>query len=60
MDEHWIKKDIKKPGALHKALGVKPGKKIGEAKIKKAEHSKNPKTKKRTILAETLSHLRKK
>ena len=39
----WIKSAIKKPGALHKELGVKEGKKIPEAKLKKAEHSKNPK-----------------
>ena len=49
-----------KKGALHKSLGVKAGKKIPEAKLEKAEHSKNPKTRKRAVLAETLKHMRKK
>lgn len=50
----WIQKAIKHPGALHKSLGVAKGKKIPEAKLKKAEHSKNPTTAKRARLAETL------
>jgi hypothetical protein len=50
----WIAGAIKHPGALHKTLGVAPGKKIPEGKIKKAEHSKNPTTAKRARLAETL------
>ena len=55
----WIKDAIKKKGALRKTLKVKKGEKIPEAKLKKAEHSKNPKTKKRAVLAETLRNLRK-
>lgn len=57
--EKWIQGAIKKPGALHKTLGVKQGEKIPEAKIKKAEHSQNPKTRKRAQLAETLKKLHK-
>jgi hypothetical protein len=57
---NWIAGAIKKPGSLRKSLGVKKGQKIPESKLKKAEHSKNPKTKKRAVLAETLKHLRKK
>ena len=57
---HWIKGAIKHPGALHKALHVPKGKNISHAKIEKAEHSKNKKVKREAILAETLSHLRKK
>jgi hypothetical protein len=50
----WIAGAIKSPGALHKTLRVPEGKKIPEKKLEKAEHSKNPLTKKRAILAETL------
>lgn len=53
----WIQGAIKKPGALRKSLHVKKGEKIPESKLKKAEHSKNPKTRKRANLAETLKHL---
>lgn len=58
--EMWIAGAIKKPGALRKSLGVKKGEKIPEAKLKKAEHSKNPKTRKRAVLAETLKKMHKK
>lgn len=58
--DKWIQGAIKKPGALHKELGVKEGKKIPEAKLKKAEHSKNPTLKKRAVLAETLKKMHKK
>lgn len=58
-EKKWIQKAIKKPGALHKSLGVKKGKKIPESKLKKAEHSKNPTTRKRAVLAETLKKLHK-
>ena len=57
--EHWIQGAIKHPGALRKALGVPKGKKIPESKLKKAEHSKNPKLRKRAVLAETLKHMHK-
>lgn len=59
MAEKWIQKAIKKPGSLRKSLKVKKGKKIPESKLKKAEHSKNPKTRKRAVLAETLKKLHK-
>jgi hypothetical protein len=58
--KNWIAGAIKKPGALHKSLHVKEGEKIPESKLKKAEHSKNPKLKKRAVLAETLKHMKKK
>jgi hypothetical protein len=53
----WIQGAIKHPGALHKSLGVAEGKKIPDAKLKKAEHSKNPTTAKRAHLAETLKKM---
>ena len=55
----WISEAIKKPGALHKALGVKKGEKIPEKKLEKAEHSKSPLLKKRANLAETLKKMHK-
>lgn len=55
----FIQKAIKKPGALRKSLGVKKGEKISEEKLEKAEHSKNSKTRKRAILAETLKKMKK-
>ena len=57
MTEKWIHNAIKHVGALHKALHVAAGKKIPEAKLEKAEHSKNPTMKKRAVLAETLKKL---
>ena len=60
MAKKWIQKAIKKPGALRKSLGVKKGKDIPESKLEKATHSKNPKTRKRAVLAETLKKMRKK
>jgi hypothetical protein len=58
--KNWIAGAIKHPGALHKSSHVKPGEKIPESKLKKAEHSKNPKTRKRVALAETLKKMHKK
>jgi hypothetical protein len=58
MVKRWIKNAIKSPGALHKSLHIKKGEKIPEAKIEKAEHSKNPTLRKRAVLAETLSKMR--
>jgi len=55
----WIQGTIKKPGALHKALGVKPGKKIPAEKLEKAEHSKNPTMRRRATLAKTLKSFNK-
>lgn len=57
--KEWIQDAIKKPGALRKSLHVKEGENIPESKLKKAEHSKNPKTKKRAVLAETLKKMHK-
>ena len=57
--KNWIAGAIKKPGALRKTLGVKKGQKIPEAKLEKAEKSKNPTTARRARLAETLRGLSK-
>lgn len=57
--EKWIQKMHMKKGALREELGVPEGKKIQASKLKKAEHSKNPKLKKRAVLAETLKKMHK-
>ncbi len=59
MAKNWIAGAIKNKGALRKTLHAKKGEPIPEAKLKKAEHSKNPKTAKRARLAETLKKLHK-
>jgi hypothetical protein len=56
--KNWIKDAIKKPGALHKDLGVPTGKKIPASKL--AAAAKKPgKVGKRAKLAETLKGLKK-
>jgi len=57
--KNWIKGAIKHPDALRKKLHAKAGEKIPEAKIKKAEHSKNKTTARQARLAETLKKMRK-
>ena len=58
MAEKWIQKAIKKPGALHKELGVPAGKKIPSSKL--AAAAKKPgKMGKRARLAETLKGMKK-
>lgn len=58
--KNWIQKAIKKPGALHKTLGVPVGKKIPAKKLAAAKNSKNPLTRKRANLAMTLKGMNKK
>jgi hypothetical protein len=53
MAKNWIKGAIKKPGALHKDLGVKQGQKIPAKKLAKAAE-KGGKVGQRARLAETL------
>ncbi len=57
-DKNWIAGAIKKPGALHKELGVPKGKKIPAKKLEAA--AKKPgKEGKRARLAETLKGFKK-
>lgn len=58
-DKKFIQKAIKKPGALHKELGVPEGKKIPEKKLEKAAKASG-KLGERARFAETLKGLRKK
>lgn len=58
MAEKWIKKAIKKPGALRSSLGVKKGKKIPAKKL--AAAAKKPgKMGQRARLAQTLRGFKK-
>ncbi len=58
MAKNWIADAIKKPGALHKELGIPKDKKIPESKLKAA--AKKPgKEGKRARLAETLKGFKK-
>jgi len=59
MAKNFIKKAIRHPGALHKELGVKQGKKIPKSKIRAAAR-KGGKLGQRARFALTLSKLRKK
>jgi len=55
----WIKGAIKNPGALHRALGIPEGHKIGTARIAKAAQ-RGGKVGKEARLAQTLAGFRKK
>lgn len=57
MAKKFIQEMHMKKGALHKTLGVPEGEKIPVKKLEKAEHSKNPLTRKRANLAATLKKL---
>ncbi len=54
---NWIQKAIKKPGALHQALGIPVGKKIPASKLKSAA-KKGGTLGKRARLAQTLKKLK--
>jgi hypothetical protein len=58
-DKKWIQSAIKKPGALRKSLGAKPGKPIPAGKL--AAAAKKPgKMGQRARLAQTLKKMHKK
>ena len=57
-EKKWIQKAIKKPGALHKEMGVPKGQKIPEKKLEAA--AKKPgKIGKRVRLVETIKGMHK-
>ena len=58
MTKNWIAGAIKKPGQLHKDLGVPQGEKIPAKKLKAAE-AKGGKVGQRARLAETLKGMKK-
>ena len=55
--KNWIQGAIKKPGALHKQLGVPEGKKIPASKLKAAA-KKGGKLGQRARLAQTLKKMK--
>jgi hypothetical protein len=57
--KNWIAGAVKKPGALHKELGVKEGNKIPAKKLEAASH-KGGKLGQRARFAKIMSHLRSK
>lgn len=59
MAEKWIAGAIKKPGALHSALGVKQGEKIPASKLS-VKSGDSPLMKRRKSLAKTLGKFKKK
>lgn len=61
MSKNWIAKAVspKTKGALRKTLHVKEGETIPQVKLEKAEHSKNPLTRKRAALAATFKKMKK-
>lgn len=64
MARRWIQKAIRRPGALHRALGVPKGQKIPEAKLQaaasRAKREHNSRLLRQVRLAQTLKRLRKK
>ncbi len=56
-DKKWIQGANLKKGSLSKKLGVPEDKNIPMSKIKKAEKSKNPTTRKQAVLAETFKKM---
>lgn len=59
MRKKWIQRAIKKPGALHRELGVPLGQKIPDKKLEKASHSSDGTLRKRANLALTLKKFKK-
>jgi len=57
MAKNWIKGAIKKPGQLHKDLGVPQGQKIPKSKLDAAA-AKGGRVGKRARLAETLGKMK--
>lgn len=65
MAKGWMQKESEREvaagtkGSLRKALHVKDGDKIPAKKLKKAEHSKNLKLKRKAVMAENFAKARK-
>ncbi|MEM4619679.1 MAG: hypothetical protein QW607_05645 [Desulfurococcaceae archaeon] len=59
-DKKWIQKAIKKPGAFREWCIRRGYSGVTKACIEEGKRSKNPTTRRRAVLAETLMKLRKK
>lgn len=55
---HFIARAIKRPGALHRALGVPEGEKIPASKIEAETHSKNKRLRREALFAQQLARMR--
>lgn len=47
-----------KEGSLHRMLGIPEGQKVGQERIEKAEHSTNPRLRRKAISAAGLTHMK--
>ena len=56
-EENWIAGAIRRPGQLHRDLGVPEGKKIPRGMIVAATKSKDPQLRRRAYLALTLGKI---
>lgn len=59
MAKNWVKGAVKRPGALHRELGIPQDQTIPAKKLVKAEHSSNPRERKQANLAKTLGKMHK-
>ena len=60
-DVHWMAKAFaNSKGQLHRETGTKPGEKISQKSLTKAEHSSNPTERKRADLAATARKINRK
>jgi hypothetical protein len=59
-DEKWIQKAIKRPGQLHKDLGIPEDENIPEEKLQEALHSDDPKVRQRAQFAINVKKKKKK
>lgn len=57
MSNQWIQQAHLRKGALSRKLGIPEDETIPMAKIKKAQKSKNPTTRKQAVLAENLKKM---
>jgi len=58
MSEHWMQGAVKRPGALHRNLGIPQWQPIPRKTLDRAAHSSNPTIEKEASLAETFRRLR--
>ena len=57
-DDHWMEKAVKRPGALHRNLGIPQGEKIPAKTLARAAASTDSTIAKEASLAETFRRLR--
>lgn len=55
--KNWIAGAVKRPGQLHRDLGIAQGKKIPAKKLEAAAHSRNPKVRQRAQFAKNMHEI---